>query len=399
MNLALSDEQVFLREAARGALSRFKMLEAAREALDGDSGALPDLWPAACEAGWPGLLIDEAHGGAGLDAFDAMLVLGECGRVLAPVALLGHLPATAILNAAAPEAGLLEPLSSGERRAAYLPTMPPSDLAGEWTVDPAHGSTRPSAPQAKSDGKGGAFVSGTFAFVPDAPGADLLVGVALLDTPQGGIPNGHTAGGNPTGVAIEASADGVSVEAVHRYDATRSLGHVTLTEAPATLLDAPDDRSSWIGQLAGAWHLAQALIAAESLGSVETALEVSVAYAKERHTFGRAIGSYQAVKHSLTEVLRQLENGRSLLYYAGWSRSGAPAEFPLAANAARSVAGRALDHGARTMISVHGGIGATWEHDAPLYFRRAQLSRRLLGGTAGATDRVAGELIAQADAA
>jgi alkylation response protein AidB-like acyl-CoA dehydrogenase len=386
VNLSLSDEQVFLREAARGTLSRFKTLEAAREALDDNGNALPDLWPAACEAGWPGLLIDESHGGAGLDAFDAMLVLGECGRVLAPVALLGHLPATAILNAAPTGGALLEPLASGERRAAYLPTMPPGDLSDEWTVDPAHGSTRPSAPEAKGSGNGGALVSGTFAFVPDAPGADLLVGVALLD-------------GKPVGVAIEASATGVSIEAVHRYDATRSLGHVTLKEAPATVLDAPEDRSSGIGQLAGAWHLAQALIAAESLGSVETALEVSVAYAKERHTFGRAIGSYQAVKHSLTEVLRQLENGRSLLYYAGWSRNGAPAEFPLAASAARSVAGRALDHGARTMISVHGGIGATWEHDAPLYFRRAQLSRRLLGGTAGATDRVAGELIAQADAA
>jgi alkylation response protein AidB-like acyl-CoA dehydrogenase len=387
MNLALSDEQVFLREAARGALSRFKTLEAAREALDGNESALPDMWPAACEAGWPGLLIDEAHGGAGLDAFDAMLVLGECGRVLAPVALLGHLPATAILNAAPAGTGLLEPLASGERRAAYLPTMPPSDLIDEWTVDAAHGSTRPTAPQAKDDGKGGVLVSGMFAFVPDAPEADLLVGVALLDTPQGGT------GGAPVGIAVEASASGVSIEAVHRYDATRSLGHVTLSDAPAIVLDTLEE------SLAGAWHLAQALIAAESLGSVETALDMSVTYAKERHTFGRAIGSYQAVKHSLTEVLRQLENGRSLLYYAGWSRNGAPDEFPLAASAARSVAGRALDHGARTMISVHGGIGATWEHDAPLYFRRAQLSRRLLGGTAAATDRVAGELIAQADAA
>ena len=387
MNLALSDEQEFLREAARGTLSRFKTLDAAREALDtpqggtGGSGSqLPDMWPTACEAGWPGLLIDEAHGGAGLDAFDAMLVLGECGRVLAPVALLGHLPASAILNASPAASSLLEPLASGKRRAAYLPAMPPGDLSSEWNVDAKHGSTRPVAPVAKASGGGKASVSGTIAFVPDAPGADLLVGVATLE-------------GKPVGVAIEADASGLSVEAVRRYDATRSLGHVTLSDAPATVLDAPEEA------LAGAWHLAQALIAAESLGSVETALDVSVAYAKERFTFGRAIGSYQAVKHSLTEVLRQLENGRSLLYYAGWSRNGAPSEFPLAASAARSVAGRALDHGARTMISVHGGIGATWEHDAPLYFRRAQLSRRLLGGTAGASDRVAGELIAQADAA
>ncbi len=378
MNLSLSDEQEFLREAARGALSRFKTFEAAREALDGNSGALPDLWPTSKEAGWPGLLIDEQHGGAGLDAFDAMLVLGECGRVLAPTALLGHLPATAILNDAPAGAPLLDALATGERRAAYLPVSPPDDLTGVWSADPRSGLQRAAAPTAVADGDG-AKVSGELAFVPDAPGADLLVGVALLD-------------GKPVGVAIESSASGVTIEATTRYDATRSLGHVSLSGAPATLLDAPDD------SLASAWHLAQALVAAESLGSVETALDTAVDYAKERHTFGRAIGSYQAVKHSLTEVLRQLDNGRSLLYYAGWARRGAPDEFPLAASAARSVAGRALDFAARANISVHGGIGATWEHDAPLYFRRAQLSRRLLGGTGRATDRVAGELIAQADA-
>jgi len=379
VNLSLSDEQVFLREAARGTLSRFKTFEANREALDGNSEALPDLWPAAKEAGWPGLLIAEQHGGAGLDAFDAMLVLGECGRVLAPIALLGHLPASAILNDSPAGASLLEPLASGERRAAYLPVSPPDDLSQKWTVDPASGLQRGDAPTASASADG-VSVSGKLAFVPDAPGADLLVGVALLD-------------GKPVGIAIEASASGVSVEATTRYDASRSLGHVVLENAPAIVLDASEQ------SLASAWYLAQSLLAAESLGSVETALDVSVEYAKERHTFGRAIGSYQAVKHSLTEVLRQLDNGRSLLYYAGWARGGAPGEFPLAASAARSVAGRALDTASRTMISVHGGTGATWEHDAPLYFRRAQLSRRLLGGTAGATDRVAGELMLQADAA
>jgi len=376
VNLALSDEQVFLREAARGALSRFKTLEAAREALDGDENALPDLWPTACEAGWPGLLIAEEHGGAGLDAFDAMLVLGECGRVLAAIELLGHLPATAMLGESSGAGELLAPLATGERRAAYLPVCPPGDLDPRWTVDPARGSARGAAPAAAGSGSH-ATVTGELFFVPDAPGADLLVGMALLD-------------GAPVGFAVEASADGVKVEPVRRYDATRSLGHVSLQGASATLLDADADA------LGGAWHLAQALLAAESIGSVETALDMSVAYAKERHTFGRAIGSYQAVKHSLTEVLRQMDNGRSLLYYAGWARTGAPQEFALAASAARSVGGRALDTAARTMISVHGGIGATWEHDAPLYFRRAQLSRRLLGGAGSATDRVAGELLAQA---
>lgn len=96
MNLALSDEQEFLREAARGTLARVNTVEAARGALEG--GELPDLWPAACEAGWPGLLVSEDHGGAGLAPFDAMLVMGETGRVLAPVPLLGHLVASWLLD-------------------------------------------------------------------------------------------------------------------------------------------------------------------------------------------------------------------------------------------------------------------------------------------------------------
>src|SRR5437763_4992330 len=244
MNLALSDEQVFLREAARGALSRFKTLEAARDALDGKE-SLPDLWPTDMEAGWPGLLIDDSHGGAGLDAFDAMLVMSECGRVLARVALLGHLPATAILGDAPGAGHLLDALATGERRAAYLPVSPPDDLEQSWTVDPTEGAARAAAPVATGDGDE-VRVSGRLSFVPDAPGADLLVGVALLD-------------GNPVGIALEGDAPGVSVESIRRYDATRSLGHVTLNDAPATRLDAPPE------SLAAAWHLAQALVAAQSV--------------------------------------------------------------------------------------------------------------------------------------
>jgi alkylation response protein AidB-like acyl-CoA dehydrogenase len=178
-----------------------------------------------------------------------------------------------------------------------------------------------------------------------------------------------------------------------RYDATRPLAHVRFSEARGRRLDVD------AGTLADAWYLAQALIAAESLGAVQTCLDMSVAYAKDRFTFGRAIGSYQSVKHELTEVLRRLENSRGLQYYAGWARESKPEEFPLAASAARSAAGHALDFGARSTINVHGGIGATWEHDAPLFFRRAQLSRRLLGGTHDATDRVAEETLRTAGAA
>jgi alkylation response protein AidB-like acyl-CoA dehydrogenase len=352
--LALTDEQEFLREAARGTLARTNTVEAARAALEG--GELPDLWPAACEAGWPGLLVSEAGGGAGLGPFDAMLVMGELGRVLAPVPLLGHLVASWLLD----RGGYadIEAVASGEKRAAFVGAMPPGDLDAAWTWEPARGKARPPAGD------------GTAHWVVDAPGAEVFVVV-----------------GDSGAVTV---VEGATVEAARRYDATRALGHVSFAAGTSVALDVtPADAAS-------AWHLAQALIAAESLGTVETCLDLAVAYAKERFTFGRAIGSYQAVKHSLVEVLRLLDNGRSLLYYAGWAGESQPQEFALAASAARSAAGRALDAATRTNIAVHGGIGATWEHDAPLYFRRAQLTRRLMGGTGAATDRVAAEVLAAA---
>jgi alkylation response protein AidB-like acyl-CoA dehydrogenase len=350
MNFALSDEQQFLRDAARGALGRVNTVEAAREALDG--AELPDLWPLAVEAGWPGLLVPEERGGAGLGAIEAMLVFAELGRVLASVPLLGHLPAT-LLHAD-------ESLADGTRRAAFVAADP-----SDWSTDPREGLRRGRAPVLEAG-----TLTGEVSWVPDAPGADVLVVVC-----EGGR------------VAV---TEGGAVEAVRRYDATRSLGHVRFDGTPATEIEADP---------VAAWHLAQALIAAESLGAVEVALESAVAYAKERFTFGRAIGSYQAVKHELVETLRRLENARSLMFYAGWAWQDRPDELAVASAAFRTAAGGAVDHATRTLISVHGGIGATWEHDAPLYFRRAQLSRRLLGGTAGASARVADELFREALAA
>jgi len=160
MNFELSDEQLFLREAARGVLGRVKSFEAARGALEGEP--LPDLWPAAREAGWPGLVVDEAAGGAGLGALDAMLVMAECGRALASVPLLGHVPASALVSAArgdgAEVAALAERLASGEARAALVPARPPGDLESAWTVDPREGRGRGAAPAAAGGGGTGVRV-------------------------------------------------------------------------------------------------------------------------------------------------------------------------------------------------------------------------------------------------
>jgi alkylation response protein AidB-like acyl-CoA dehydrogenase len=382
MNLALSDEQVFLQEAARSALGRFNTIAAARDALDG--GELPDLWPTAKEAGWPGLLVSDENGGAGLGPFEAMLVMAECGRRLAPVPLLGHLPATAILQSNVEHPKLLASLAEGDARAAYVPARPPDSLESAWTVDARRGNERAAAPvftPGKQEGGPHPIdgtVHGEVSWVPDLPGADALVIVAESDE-------------GPVALLTDVEGtSGIGIEDATIYDATRSLGHLSLDSVPVTKLDVDAET------LANAWYLAQALLAAEALGAVEEALARSVEYAKERFTFGRPIGSYQAVKHSLVEILRRKENLLSLVYYAGWAGSQKPDELPMAASAARTVADGALDYASRELISVHGGIGATWEHDAPLFFRRAQLAKRLLGGSGDSAERIADQLLSQA---
>jgi alkylation response protein AidB-like acyl-CoA dehydrogenase len=337
MNFELSEEQEMLRDAARGALARQDTLAAARAALDG--AALPDLWPAAVDAGWPGLLVDDRAGGAGLGVFDAMLVMQECGRRLASVGLLGHFLATWLAGD--------EHLASGELRGAVA-----------W-VDDAE----------IADGT----VTGSAAHVPDVPGADVLIVVA-----------------GAVALRVDPAGKGVAIDSRVRYDATRPLGDVRLTGARGALLPVGAER------VADAWYVGQALLAAEAIGATEAPLELGLQYAKERQAFGRPIGSYQAVKHQLVEVLRHIETARSLSYYAGWAAEDCHEEFALAASAARFAAEHALNFGTRAVIAVHGGIGNTWEHDAPLYFRRAQLSRLLLGGQSAAGDRVARELLAAA---
>ena len=377
MNLSLSDEQVMLREAAAGALSRLDTVSNARDALDG--APLLDLWQTAREAGWCGLLVSPEHGGAGLGTYDAMLVFEECGRRLAGNGLLGHLPATLVVSQAAVAgdsnaAALLPDLVDGLRRAAFVHARPPS-ADEEWTTEGIGTRERQVPAPVLRHGA----VTGTAGFQPDAADAALLVVPAIDED------------GVLRVVAVERSADGVSVERITRFDATRPLGHVHLHNARGVQL-----QGSLSHEVTCAWYLSQALLAADALGLSEAMLEMSVAYAKERVAFGRPIGSYQAIKHQIVEILRHVETTRNLCLYVALATEEGNEELALATSAARFAAETSAEYATRTSIAVHGGIGATWEHDAHLFWRRAQLARLLLGGIDDAGNRVADEIIARA---
>lgn len=357
MYLALSDEQEYLADAATGILARKRTLPAARAALDGDPS--PSLWEAAREAGWPGVLSDETAGGAGLGLYEALLVLESCGSVLADARLLGHLPACALLDAAGADVELRRSLASGEQRAAIV------DGALSYREVPL---------RARFEGDL-VHLYGVVEGVLDAPGVDVLVVIAF------------DLAGELVAAVLEDTA--VITELERPYDATRSLGRVRLDGAVARRIELSPS------QAARGRAIQRALLAAESVGAASACLELARDYALDRVAFGRAIGSYQAIKHKLVEILRRVELARSLLRYVGdaWDQGGD--ELALAANAARVSSVEALDYAARENIFIHGGIGATWEHDAHLYYRRAEVSRRLAGGADAAADAVATELFAR----
>ena len=172
-------------------------------------------------------------------------------------------------------------------------------------------------------------------------------------------------------------------------DATRGLASVRLTERRVLREDASD---LW----ARARQVGAVVLAAEGLGAADRAVQLGVAYAKERSAFGRPIGSYQAVKHMLVDAWVGVDQLRSLVWWAAWAADSAPGELPLASAAAKAYAAEAFERAAETVIQVHGGIGFTWEHDAHLYWRRAKVDRLLLGDEAEHLDAVAGLAVAGA---
>lgn len=172
-------------------------------------------------------------------------------------------------------------------------------------------------------------------------------------------------------------------------DPTRGLADVALGDAEVVAAGAADrwTRAEQVGRV---------ILAAEGLGAAARALEIGVDYTKERHAFGRPVGSYQAVKHALVDVYVEVEQLRSLVWWGAWAADNAPDELAMAAAAAKGAAAVTLEHAAETLVQVHGGIGFTWEHDAHLFWRRAKVDRFLLGDDVAAFDEVARLAMAEA---
>ncbi|ONF97076.1 acyl-CoA dehydrogenase family protein [Sphingomonas jeddahensis] len=315
-----------------------------RRIMDSESGHDPDLWRALSALGVTSLVLPEAAGGAGLSAVELELVMEEAGAVLLPAPLIS----TAIASVLAPQ---LDGLADGSRIAAIAFTG-----AQDWT---GHGDVR-------IDGD---RLSGTARFVPDAAIADTIM-VAGDD-----------------GVFAVDRAD-VTVTPLPVFDCTRRMADVAF-HGPATRIGdgAQVDAARDIGLIA---------LAGEQAGGARRMLEMTVAYATERHQFGRAIGSFQAIKHMAADLLLESESAISAARDAARQVAEGSATKDAAVALAAFACGDAFVRVAKDGIQMHGGIAFTWEHPAHLYLRRARSGAQLYGDGAHWRERYLRALEAQA---
>jgi alkylation response protein AidB-like acyl-CoA dehydrogenase len=319
MDFGLTDDQRDIQRTARDLLAERATFARVREHAE---AATTDtvLWQELCELGWPGIAISEEHGGQGLGTIELSILCEELGRVVAPVPFL----------ASAMAACVIEQAGSDEQRERWLPGLASGELTGALS----------------------GAVDGISELVVSGAEADVIV---LVEEDSSGR------------LLTPQDAEVAKVAAI---DPTRSAARVSAADGAGESLED------------GCPGLGRALVAVSSelVGVSERALEMTLAYVKDRKQFGVPVGAYQAVSHRCAQMLLDTEKARSTTAFAAWSADANPdglAEAAAMAKAAASDAGREVTASA---IQAHGGIGFTWEADVHWLYKRAQLDAALLGG-------------------
>lgn len=338
MGIAITEDHRELAGVVRSFLQARGARSAARALLDTTDEQRPSFWAELGGLGWLGLHVAEQYGGAGCGLPELVVVVEEFGRAVAPGPFVPTVIASAIISSA----------GSAEQRARLLPSL----VDGTVTAGIGVGTNLTAT---------GTRLSGDAGVVLGAGLADVLLLAVGEDV-----------------AIVDRTADGVSVDVPTNLDLTRRSGRVTLTDVE------PSDILSGAAGLALA--LARTLVAAEAVGGAQDCVESAVEYAKVREQFGRTIGTFQAVKHHLANMLVAAEAATATVWDAARAADADDEEFTLMAACAAALALPAYMRNAELNIQVHGGIGFTWEHDAHLHLRRAITVRGLLGGRQPAAD-------------
>lgn len=400
MDLALTDEQAMIRDAAADVLAERSASADVRRALEQMAGRDDALWAAlAGELGWNALAVPEAAGGMGLGAVEQAVLMEQLGRRVAcvPYFSTACVAATALAGCDTPlAAGWLAKIAEGACSATLAlpfdwPFGKPSGARvgrpyggpganafgasfGDSFDEPA--SARP-LPFIAEETAAGFALSGVAAQVLDGARADLLLVPARIAN------EGQSVG--LFAIDMTAGAAGVAATPLDTLDATRPIARIALDDVRVSrdALIAGRDAAQVLER--AAWFAALAL-AAEQLGGAQQCLDLTLDYTSQRVQFGRAIASFQAVKHRCAQMMVLIESARSAVLGAAhaWdAETGATPGAALRADiaAAKVTANDAYAFCAQEAIQLHGGVGFTWEYDPHLYFKRAQASGAQFGST------------------
>ena len=366
MKFAVTAEQGELRESVRRFLADRAPLPRVRELMDTQDATDEKVWEqAASQLGLQAIAIPEEYGGAGFSFAEQAIVLEELGAGLYPGPYLASavLAASALLASAdeAAKQDLLPGIASGET----IATVAFTEDGGSWEPD--------AIALAASRAGDGWVLDGHKSFVLSGAEATLYLVVAVAD---GGL----------SLFAVDAGASGLTATALPTLDQTRNLARLEFSAVPAELIGSAGDAAAILARVL---DVAAVALAAEQLGGAQRALDITVDYTKTRHQFGRPIGSFQALKHRMADLLMEVESLRSAVAYAAAAVADDSDEVPALASLLKAYASETYFHVAAEMIQMHGGIGFTWEHDAHLFFKRAKSSELFLGDGAYHRERLA----------
>ncbi|MDF1595560.1 MAG: acyl-CoA/acyl-ACP dehydrogenase [Acidimicrobiia bacterium] len=358
VTFALTEEQEMLRQTTRQFLADRVSPTVVRDLMETETGFDAALWQSGAELGWHSLAIPEEYGGAGYTFAELSVVLEEMGRALFP----GPFLSTVVMAANAILIG-----GSDSQKKELLPGI----AMGESVMT-----------MALFEGSHGA-VTDDIRMTAAQDGGDWV-----LDGVKKNVLFGHVAGTivtaarTPNGLSlflVPADAGGLSAEHVPTLDAIRKQATVTFAGVrlgPEALLGSEGTAGDVIDQVL---RLASVALSLEQVGGAQWCLETSVEHGQTRFQFGRAIGSFQAIKHRLADMLVSVEHAKSTAYHAARIVDDAT-EMLVAAPLAKSVCSEAYLGAASDTIQILGGTGFTWEHDTHLYFKRAKSTSLMFGG-------------------
>ena len=352
MNLDFSDDDKMVRAHVARLLGAKCPISVVRSVIDGNETYAKDAWDGLVEMGLVGAHIPEASGGAGAGYCALCVAAEEIGAALAPIPFVS----TFIVSEAVLQFG------TGKQKAELLPKLSSGELIGcfasaETTCEMTADSVRTTL--------AGSRVNGMKLIVPFGAAADIAL--VLVKEPAG-----------PSLALVDLRDADVLRKGVATVDPTRASAALTFANARGERLgDQPGEGWCQMGKL---YDSAAVLLAFEQVGGARAALEMAVAYSKQRYAFGRPIGSFQALKHMMADMYAAWKLAESNCYYAAWALSTRASDLGLAAATARVSATQAYQLCARENIQVHGGMGFTWEFDCHLHYRRANYLALELGG-------------------